>query len=77
MYMNKANPMVVGLNLRNTLAEQNNQCVECQKEIDPDKEMVYFRMDQAIHLYEVYCRKCGLVQQEKDKKRGKKIDHEQ
>lgn len=71
-----ANSMVVNLNLRNTIAEQDFKCLECELPIHPDNEMVYFRMDQKIHLYEVYCRKCGLIQQEKDKKRGNKIEYE-
>jgi len=70
------NSMVVNLNLRNTIAEQGFKCLKCGSQIDPDNELVYFRMDQAVHLYEVYCYKCGLKQQGKDKKRGRKIENE-
>ena len=64
-----ANSMVVELNLRNTIAEQDFKCLECRKELNPDN--VYFRMDQAIHLYEVYCEKCGLIWEKKDKEVGR------
>ena len=69
-----ANPMVVNLNFRNTIAEQDNKCIECGKDIDPDKQMFYFRMDQRIHLYEVYCEICGIEQEKIDKSAGKKIE---
>lgn len=74
-----ANPMVVNLNFRGTIAKQDNKCFQCESPIDPDKEMVYFRMDQVAKpsIYEVYCFKCGLKQQEKDKKNGRKIEYEQ
>lgn len=64
-----ANPMVVNLNLRNTIAEQDNKCLQCGEELKPDN--VYFRMDQAISLYEVYCEICGLEWDKKDKKAGR------
>lgn len=56
--------MIVGLNLRTTVAEQDNKCLQCGKELNLDR--VYFRMDQAIHLYEVYCEKCGLEWEKED-----------
>ncbi len=61
-----ANPMVVSLNLRSTIAEQNSKCLNCRKELDLDR--VYFRMDQTVEpgIYEVYCEKCGLKWEEKD-----------
>lgn len=61
--------MVVGLNLRTVIAEQDNKCLQCEKELNPDR--VYFRMDQSIHLYEVYCEVCGLEWEKKDKERRK------
>ena len=61
--------MVVGLNLRTVIAEQNNKCLQCEKELNPDR--VYFRMDQSIHLYEVYCEVCGLEWEKKDKEKRK------
>ena len=61
--------MVVGLNLRTVLAEQDNKCLQCEKELNPDR--VYFRMDQSIHLYEVYCEVCGLEWEKKDKEKRK------
>ena len=60
----KANSMVVDLNLRNTIAEQDNKCLGCGKELNIDR--VYFRMDQKIHLYEVYCEVCGIEWEVKD-----------
>ena len=63
--------MITGLNYRSTIAEQDNKCLQCGKDIDPDKEELYFRMDQAINLYEVYCYKCGLEWEKKDKEEGK------
>ena len=63
-----ANSLVVNLNLRNTIAEQDNKCLKCGKELNPNK--VYFRMDQAIDLYEVYCEICGI---EKHKQDGRAI----
>ena len=61
--------MIANLNLRSTIGRQNNKCLECERDIDPDVEMVYFRMDQRIHLYEVYCHECGLEMEKKDKER--------
>ena len=60
--------MIAGLNLDSTVAKQNNKCLQCKKELNLDR--VYFRMDQAIDLYEVYCEVCGLEWEKKDKKRG-------
>lgn len=60
------NSMVVNLNLRNTIAEQDNKCLQCESELNPNK--LYFRMDQAIHLYEVYCEICGIEMSKKDEK---------
>ena len=57
--------LIVRLNLESTLAEQDNKCLQCKEELNPNN--VYFRMDQAIHLYEVYCEKCGLVKEKEDK----------
>ena len=56
--------MIVDLNLRTTVAEQDNKCLGCKKDLNPDR--VYFRMDQSKHLYEVYCEACGLKWEEKD-----------
>ena len=61
--------MVVGLNLRTVIAEQDNKCLQCEKELNPDR--VYFRMDQSLHLYEVYCEVCGLEWEKKDKEKRK------
>ena len=56
--------MVVNLNLRNTIAEQDNKCLGCGNKLNLNK--VYFRMDQAIHLYEVYCEICGIKKNKED-----------
>ena len=50
--------MIVDLNLRSTIGRQDNKCLRCGKELNPDR--VYFRMDQSKNLYEAYCEVCGL-----------------
>ena len=61
-----ANSMVIGLNLRSTVARQDSKCLDCGKELNLDR--VYFRMDQEAkpEIYEVYCEKCGLKWEVKD-----------
>lgn len=71
------NPMVVDLNFEATLGRQDHKCKICAKKIDPDDEMIYFRMNQRICLYEAFCYSCGLDEQTKDQERGKKIINEQ
>ena len=64
--------MIVGLNLDSTVAKQDNKCLQCGKELNPDR--VYFRMDQSINLYEVYCKICGIYWEKEDRKTGKIIE---
>ena len=67
-----ANPMVVDLNFGATIARQENKCLQCKKEIDPNKDDLYFRMDQTLKpgLYEVYCHTCGLVWEKIDQEKA-------
>jgi len=69
-----ANSMVVNLNLRSTIANQDFKCLECETLIDPNSDQeIYFRMDQTVkpEIYEAYCRKCGLKWEKRDKKAGR------
>ena len=59
------NDPIMHMNLSSTMANQDNKCLECESELNPNR--VYFRMDQAIHLYEVYCKVCGLEKEKQDK----------
>ncbi len=61
------------LNFEATLGRQNNECKECGDPLEKN-DTTYFRMNQTINLYEVYCYNCGLVQAEIDKANGKTID---
>ena len=68
-----ANPMVVNLNFRNTIANQDFKCIGCGGPLDlVGLQQIYFRMDQTVKpsIYEAYCRKCGLEWQKKDKAEG-------
>lgn len=70
-----ANPLVVNLNLRSTIANQDFKCLDCETIIDinNDDEEVYFRMDQTVSpsIYEVYCKKCGLIWEKRDREAGR------
>jgi len=73
-----ANPLVVNLNLRSTITNQDFKCLECGKLININNvdEKVYFRMDQTVTpgIYEVYCESCGNIKAEEDKKAGKEVE---
>ena len=60
---------IVELNLEATIGRQNNKCKICPNKIK-DGDNVYFRMDQAKDLYEVYCEKCGKIMEQKDREAG-------
>ena len=52
--------MIVNLNMKVTIARQNNKCLKCKVELPTDKnEQVFFIMDQTKDIYEVYCTMCG------------------
>lgn len=68
-----ANPIVVNLNFRSTIANQDFKCLDCEAPLDTDgDQQVYFRMDQTVKpsIYKAYCRKCGLEWEKKDKAAG-------
>jgi len=51
---------IVNLNMKATIARQNNKCLLCKKELPTDpKDQVFFVMDQEQDIYKVYCIPCG------------------
>lgn len=51
---------IVNLNMKATIARQNNKCLECNSQLPTDpKEQVFFVMDQKKDIYKVYCLPCG------------------
>lgn len=62
--------LIADLNLPGAIDRQNNKCLQCGKFINDKGTTVYFRMDQAINMYDVYCHTCGLDWDKKDREAG-------
>ena len=60
--------LIADLNLPGAIDRQHNKCLECGNKLNPDR--VYFRMDQAINQYDVYCETCGIEWDKKDREKG-------
>lgn len=70
------NDIIADLNLLTTMAKQNDKCLECGADLNPDR--MYFRMDQKAkpEVYEVYCEVCGIDKEKEDREQGKVISDE-
>jgi hypothetical protein len=60
--------MIENLNMRATIARQDNKCLKCKNELPTGKnDQVYFIMRQHANDYRVYCMECGNNLTEKEK----------
>ena len=62
--------LIADLNLPGAIDRQDGKCKECGAIIDIKGIQVYFRMDQAINQYDVYCETCGIEWDKKDREKG-------